>query len=204
LIYPAPGCAFDFQPSNQLFRNWAHTAVAFVHNAIPTLPSATQKKHSPDPHARAPTPKTLLTLLFLSLPESRIAVFYTSITRFFLRVHFSPHSACFLPDADGRPRGKVMCRKHKEDDMINMKAPKCPSRGYEIDKKNKYCENHATEEMVIFRKECATEGCKVTPNYGFERSRTHCVTHKQSGMCKPNTVARTGDSTAPRVSAARK
>ncbi|CAN0421088.1 unnamed protein product, partial [Ectocarpus sp. 12 AP-2014] len=113
-------------------------------------------------------------------------------------------------DADGRPRGKVMCRKHKEDDMINMKAPKCfirgcykaPSRGYEIDKKNKYCENHATEEMVVFRKECATEGCKVTPNYGFERSRTHCVTHKQSGMCKPNTVARTGDSTAPRVSAA--
>ncbi|CAM9864395.1 unnamed protein product, partial [Ectocarpus sp. 4 AP-2014] len=55
--------------------------------------------------------------------------------------------------------------------------------------------------MATIRKECATEGCKVTPNYGFERSRTHCVMHKQPGMSKPNTVARTRDSTGPRVSA---
>lgn len=94
--------------------------------------------------------------------------------------------------------------------MINLKAPKCsirgcyetPSRGYEIDKKSKYCDNHATEEMVIIRRECATKGCKVTPNYGFERSRTHCFTHKQPEMGKPNTVARTKDSTGPRVAAA--
>ncbi|CAM9589803.1 unnamed protein product, partial [Pylaiella littoralis] len=112
-------------------------------------------------------------------------------------------------DADGKPKGNVMCREHREADMINMKAPKCsirgcykaPWRGYEIDKKNKYCDNHATEEMVIIRKECGTEGCKVTPNYGFERSRTHCVTHKQPGMSKPNTVARTRGSTGPRKSA---
>ncbi|CAM9719812.1 unnamed protein product, partial [Ectocarpus sp. 12 AP-2014] len=113
-------------------------------------------------------------------------------------------------DADGKSKGDVMCREHREADMINLKAPKCsirgcykaPSRGYEVDKKNKYCDNHATEEMVIIRRECATEGCKVTPNYGFERSRTHCFTHKQPGMGKPNTVARARDFTGPRVSAA--
>lgn len=115
----------------------------------------------------------------------------------------SPHSPCFLPDAHGKAKGDVMCREHREADMINLKAPKCsirgcykaPSRDYIRGRQKEQIlrQSRHTKEMVIIRRECATEGCKVAPNYGFERSRTHCFTHKQPGMGKPNTVARARD-----------
>lgn len=104
-----------------------------------------------------------------------------------------------LTDADGKPKGGVVCKRHKTADMTNLTAKRCvyhgcnrsPQYGYASDGKRIYCSDHAEKGMInVKRKKCSIEECTVTANYGFGRSYTHCAKHKQEGMSLVATFAK--------------
>jgi hypothetical protein len=94
---------------------------------------------------------------------------------------------------EGQKKG-ILCAKHKEDGMIDVKNQRCKKEGCESirpnfnvegEKKGIYCDKHKEPNMVnVVNPICKKEGCKSRPHFNVEGEKKgiYCGKHKKLGM----------------------